>query len=497
MNARLSPPTCALAAVLLVLACDSEAPKSAPAKSEPTKTEPARADADTAAADKAAADKAAADKAAAPPSEPAKPAEPPAPAKVEPPAPNAPGPAYFAVDKKGVVRLAVDGTFTLLKGSPAVLQKDLKLGPDGAVWLIGFEDVYRLEGDAFRSVVKAGFEAVGSSADYFAVAPNGDLWVTTFKGVSRWDGKAWTTEEKAKIGAGDDLLESIAVDRDGKVWVASTHKVHLREGDAWRDVDLKKAKGGTLYLQDLQLAPDGSVHVVVDEAVIKIGPTPGDVVKAKVGAGAYAQMSRIRFSTAGAVGILSYLDVIHIPVGGAPKKYTSERGRHFKADHIAAVAPDDGGRLWVGAETGVTILGPGDARVEWPSGSVPDLVGKIEEILVVGNGPSTLPGAGPQAKGGLTGKVLKDGAPVAGTTVELCASPSTFFTRTPCADSAVKFSAKTDADGVWTIQDVPLGSYGLAVKNGGKWSITLMSDMGDGMKAGQTYDTGSISLDKK
>jgi hypothetical protein len=44
---------------------------------------------------------------------------------------------------------------------------------------------------------------------------------------------------------------------------------------------------------------------------------------------------------------------------------------------------------------------------------------------------------------------------------------------------------------------VPLGTYGLAVKNGKKWSITLMRDMGDGMKTGQVYDTGSITLENK
>ena len=54
-----------------------------------------------------------------------------------------------------------------------------------------------------------------------------------------------------------------------------------------------------------------------------------------------------------------------------------------------------------------------------------------------------------------------------------------------------------NAAGVWTVQNVPLGSYGLAIKNGRKWSVTLMSDMADGMKSGEVYDTGSLSLDKK
>ena len=117
--------------------------------------------------------------------------------------------------------------------------------------------------------------------------------------------------------------------------------------------------------------------------------------------------------------------------------------------------------------------------------------------MVFGAGPKDLPSGGPLATGGLTGTILRDGAPVAGTTVELCPSPSSFFTKSPCHDAPVKFTAKTDAAGVWTVENVPLGSYGLAIKNGKKWSVTLMSDMADGMKAGAVYDTGSMSLDKK
>ena len=186
-----------------------------------------------------------------------------------------------------------------------------------------------------------------------------------------------------------------------------------------------------------------------------------------------------------------------MPAGGSPRKYSSEKSRDFTAHGITSVAPDDSGRLWVASDLGVIVIVPGAPRVEWLSGSVPELVGTVRNVVVFGSGPAKLPTAGPRVTGGLTGKVLKDGAPVAGTTVEVCPSPSTFFTKTPCADSPVKFSVKTDATGVWTVQDVPLGSYGLAIKNGKKWSVTLMSDVGDGMKAGAVYDTGSVSLEGK
>ena len=184
------------------------------------------------------------------------------------------------------------------------------------------------------------------------------------------------------------------------------------------------------------------------------------------------------------------------PAGGSSRVYESRDNKDFAADNIKAVAADDGGRLWVASELGVAILGPGEAKTEWPSGTVPELVGEVEAILVVGAGPATLPGAGPQRKGGLTGKILRGGSPQASVPVELCPSPDMMFTDSPCADSAVKFVTTTDDKGVWTVQEVPLATYGIAVKLDDKWQITLGERLGQGMKEGQVYDTGSLALDR-
>ncbi|HEY0132885.1 MAG TPA: hypothetical protein VGB85_02360, partial [Nannocystis sp.] len=174
------------AAFVTSLACDSK-PEAAPAKAEPAKTGPEPATTEPAT------------------TEPAKPETAP---RLAPAAANTAGPAFFAVDKVGVVKLDDDG-FSVVAGSPNTLQKDMQVGPDGALYMLGFEDIYRLEGAGMVSIARGGFDVLGASPDHLAVAPGGDLWVTTFKGVARWDGKAWTTEDKAKIGAGDDLLEAV------------------------------------------------------------------------------------------------------------------------------------------------------------------------------------------------------------------------------------------------------------------------------------------------
>ena len=408
-------------------------------------------------------------------------------------APGGPGPAYFAVDRVGVVRLD-GGKFTVLADSPDSLIKGLQVGGDGKVWVAGFQDISRLEGDGFKTVVQAGFSELGASIDDFAVAADGQIWAVPFKGVSHHDGKAWTTEEKAAIGAGSDLLQGVALDAGGRVWVASTHKVHVRDGGVWKDVDLDKAQvRGTLYLDGLALGRDRSVYALASTALLHLGPGLDQAENVQLGGRSGSSYGDFGVSSNGGLVVVDIDTVIAQPAGGPARTFTS--GKQFKAGSIHSVAADDGGRVWIGSEAGVTTLGPGDAKVEWPGGSVPELVGDVRDILVVGSGPTELPVAGPVRKGGLTGKLLRGGSPLADVAIEICPSPGMIFTRTPCADAAVKFAGKSDANGVWTIADVPLGSYGIAVKLDGKWQITLGSKLGEGMKEGHLFDTGSLSLD--
>lgn len=406
------------------------------------------------------------------------------------------GPVYFAVEDRGIVRLH-EGKFTLLGNSPKQLVKGLQVGGDGAVWVVGFQDVLKLEGDKFKKITEAGFSEIGGSIDDFAVTATGELWAATFKGVSHYADRKWTTEDKAKIGAGDDLLAGIEVDKAGRVWVLSTHKLHLRENGAWRDIDVSKAGASSmLFFESLALAPDDSVYALSSTALLHVSPA-GEATHVALGGRSIASYGKLAVASGGGLAARDGDSAIGWPAGGSSRVYESRDGKDFAADNIQAIGADDSGRVWVASELGVAILGPGDAKTEWPSGTVPELIGEARAILVVGAGPATLPAAGPLRKGGLTGKVLSNGSAQAGVPVELCPSPDMMFTDSPCADSPVKFVTTTDDKGVWTVNDVPLATYGIAVKLDGKWQITLGERLGQGMHEGKVYDTGSLALDRK
>lgn len=414
-----------------------------------------------------------------------------APEQAPPPSPGGPGPAFFAIDKKGIVRLD-QGEFVALKDAPKTLIKNLHVAGDGALWVLGFETIYKLPtltADGFKEVVKGSFDETGSIDDFFVVKDD-DIWAAGFSGVSHWDGKSWTREEKAAIGA-DDLIEGVVVGEGGKVWVASSGKIHVKEGGAWTTVDLGKVKSGRLFMEGIERAADGTIWALASAVLIKLGPAAADAEAVKLGGGSIPSYSDLAVGPDGTIAARNLFDLVVRAPDGKARVW---KKKDYLSEGVRALAVDGAGRVWVGSEIGAAVLGPGDAKVEWPSGVVPALAGEIVGVAVVGTGPAALPTVGPVKTGGLKGKVLRDGQPLAKIDVELCPSPGMLYSKTPCADSSVKFAGKTDERGEWQFDGVPLGAYGIAIKVDGKWRITMGSDLGVEMKEGQVYDLGSIAL---
>jgi hypothetical protein len=196
-----------------------------------------------------------------------------------------------------------------------------------------------------------------------------------------------------------------------------------------------------------------------------------------------------------AVGGLDKLFVI--PPGGALVQITP-KSSGANASKWEEVAIDGGGRIWLATDQGVVVLdGTGKLLTQWAPGTIEALRGEVTHVLVMGSGPAQLPAAGAAATGTVTGKIIKAGSPVVGAEVQICNSPSLVFSSTPCGDKPFKQTVKTDAGGAFKVPDVPIGSYGFAIRPpGGKWLITLGSDCCTQMKKRQEYDVGTLKLDE-
>jgi sugar lactone lactonase YvrE len=401
-------------------------------------------------------------------------------------APGGPGPAYFVVDKKGIVMLD-GGTFELLPGSPDTLLKHWTRQGD-RLFLLAYKEIVEVKGKRLDTIA----EAEDMPSD-FAVTADGHVWTVDYDGVHYFDGGKWTDTPKADLGAEVKLLNGVGVDRTGQVWVTSSNEIHLKTADGWKSIDTKPISKRSLFLDSIEAAPTGVLYAWTGSEIIELGP--GEAIKkAELGLTGFLQIDSVTFSNSGKVAFRTGLQEVGRH-DGKLKKWSAKK-KHFTAKHVGAVTVDDQGRVWVASKVGVSVLGPDDQVVEWPSGAVPEISGEIESMVVIGAGPE-LPEAGPVKTGGIRGKLLRDGAGLAGFTVELCPSPSMMFSKTPCAESPVKFSTKTDETGTYTFENVPLGAYGVAVKAEDGWRLSMGSNIGAKMKEGKVYDAGSMEIEKK
>ena len=185
--------------------------------------------------------------------------------------------------------------------------------------------------------------------------------------------------------------------------------------------------------------------------------------------------------------IVSSDSLVLVPKGGEAQTHKLP---HKAWSHGLAV--DSTGQSWITTDNGVNILDATGSPIHWAQGSIPELASIVKAVIVTGAGPQ-LPKVGAIITGGITGKLLKGGEAQGNVEVEVCASPSSYFRKTPCNDAPWKQKLTTGADGVFTFKDVPLGAYRFAIKAGPKWSIG-MSSCCAGMKAGKVFDVGSITL---
>jgi hypothetical protein len=398
------------------------------------------------------------------------------------------GPVYLGVSGTGLVRIEGGKAKTLIEHKYPI--NDIVVDHRGVVYAAAIGGAWSIAGDKVTELPKIRHV---DDHKHLAVAPNGDLWTLDGDGAHRWDRTKW--EAMPNTIFKDALLSDITVDRAGRVWVATTHDLWRYDGTAWIKLDHRFTGTKEPYFDTVVAGPTGEVYVSCIRGVFV---SEGEIWrKLKVGGGLSIDEIAVgadgRIAASGsvmdvAIGTSSELRAVPIKKAGA------------KVRQADVMAVDGSGRTWLRTDNGVVILdGDGKLVQQWAPGTVAGLTGKVEAIAVAGNGPS-LPKLTAAARGTVTGKVVSRGKPVAGAAIEICTSPASLMLieKTPCTGSAVSFTGVTAADGTFKIADVPVGSYGFAVKPKRTWFVSTwgLEECCTSLENGQVYDIGSINLEK-
>jgi hypothetical protein len=144
------------------------------------------------------------------------------------------------------------------------------------------------------------------------------------------------------------------------------------------------------------------------------------------------------------------------------------------------------------------VLSPdGKTLQQWLPGTVSAIPGRVKFITVSGGGPALPDLSGALVTATLTGKVLSGGAGLANADIEICPTPVTMFKSSPCDSAVVRKRVTTDASGTFTFPELPISSYGFAIKPPGKqWLVLIGANCCAQMKANTTFDIGAVSIDK-
>lgn len=380
----------------------------------------------------------------------------------------------------------------------------------GEVYAIADAQILRAD-DGEGEVV--GKRARPGIARRIAAGSGGKLWAVTGKGL-------WWREKGAWIS--DDTFPrprtalDVAADRRGLVVAAARDTAFVRDGDAWREVAFpppppeppppdagpgqevgdtgedgvpEEGSGPSpTWVRELVVGADGQVYASTSVGVYRLSKNAWTEV-------AMQPVSALAVAADGTVIAAAESGAV---LWGKPKtmaeRSLSELG--LEASQLDAVATDAAGHVWLATDGGLAVAGvDGKLQARYPPGSLAELGGQVMAIRII-EPPGVLPEERPVKSGAVTGKVLKDGAPVAGAAVELCARPDTLFRSSPCAEAAQRYAATTADDGGFALEGVAAGRYGVAIRADKDWIIDLTTDCCSALFTEDRVDVGRIAVSR-
>jgi Two component regulator propeller len=367
--------------------------------------------------------------------------------------------------------------------------------PDGQIAIAHINGVVLFDGSVFKQIPdKDGYATI----DGVACDANGDIWAAHFQGVSHYSNGLWTTYASDQLASGEsanELVYGVQVAPDGKVWVVTSRSVAKFENDTWTIYQEGQGFNSSRFFSAIALDAMGRPWTAHGNGVdVFENGTWRTIQKSD-----YNSPSSLAVDAKGQVWFGTLFDGVYL----FDNRTWTQHGRaseDLRSDHIRAIAADSSGRVWFGTSYGLTVFdGLNWQTLLMSNSSLHD--NDIQFIVVTNDGPA-LPALEEKAHGSITGKLVDaNNNTMADMRVEICVETisSTFYGDTPCSDQPFFLSTRTDADGVFLLEDVPAGYYVIVAETSTGWA-QLMSEFGitsekTMIQAGEAYDIETLTLE--
>lgn len=319
------------------------------------------------------------------------------------------------------------------------------------------------------------------------IDPQGRVWLVFSAKIFVQDDGQWTTyEAKDTINAEFYPNESVAFAADGTVYLvgpSSDAEMVSFNGSEWKNYG-GEITGDRGNPQSVLVTSKGDVLIGTSQGVYKLnGDQLEDFVTAdQIGAAlgeniGYNGDIRDLAETPDGLIWLSTKGGIASWDGSALKAYGVAEGLPaFEAEDLTV---DGSGALWATTVHGIAVFKDGAWQAAVPGTSN---IGDGFNWTVAVKGAPALPAPGEEKTLTITGRVVANGKPLANTDVELCSEEPGFFkyradAETPCANQFYYKLVQTDAQGVYRLENVPIGSYEIIARDDeGRWTINIFDD---------------------
>jgi hypothetical protein len=403
-----------------------------------------------------------------------------------------PGPAYMVLNNVGLAKLD-GGALTVIKAELPLVE-ELVIGKQGELYVVGNDDVWKLDGDKLTRLGEKGEPMFNKAA---AVAPDGSLWiVATLGAVHHWNGTAWKKYDA--VFPDKESPVSIAVDAKGRVWAGGKQMVVVFDGTAWKTVwDIREVFSQSGFdpptYFDVLFTPKGELLAFSATGYALLDGTNMKYVGRKVGQDNLVGNAALLGNE---LVVMGWDKLFRVQLDtGAEKMIEEPKDAPWGSNGVL----DAQGRMWTSpTDGGFTVVAPDGTSTHFAAGSLPGLTSSVHRLGVVGAGPALPAAAGEIAKGSIRGVVTNAGKPVAKAPVEVCSRPRSEFKKdaTPCTDDRTKATAITDETGAFQIDNLPLLDYGIAVQVDTQW-YGLRGKACAGLEAGAVCDVGALDVTNK
>ena len=378
------------------------------------------------------------------------------------------------------------------------LVKDIAVCPGGELLVLNASGANLFDGANWRNYGQGwGY----GNAQAIACSAYDDFWVAHYQGVSHFNGTAWQTYTvKETLSTNPEAYESvndIAIAPDGAVWVVAVNSIAVFAREKWTVYEEGTGFDDRYFFEKIAFDNQGNPWIISSSGLHHRGglswnfyPSMDHSTPQSI---AVDRQDRIWVGTLSR-GLLLFENeswLTFTPQNSALASY-----------NVSALTVDAADRIWVGAAWGLHVIDRETWTVYQMSNS--DLTDdNVIAIAVAGAGPA-LPTVQQNAPGSITGRLVDaDDAPLANTALEVCVETiySSYRGTTPCEGHPYTRNAVSDADGAFTIENLPAGFYNLAIQTGETWLLYTTRSLGSSERflvpAGETINLGEITVEQE